>query len=99
MRAPTGEEQKRHDEQLRARIVQDDPRLGSSELERERHRLEQVWKNSRGFIGWLAEVDHKAIGRRFLVTSFIWFALGGILAALMRIQLARPENTFLGPDL
>jgi cytochrome c oxidase subunit 1 len=33
-----------------------------------------------------------------MVTSFIFFLLGGVLAALMRLQLARPENNVLGPD-
>ena len=99
MRAPTGEEKKRHDEGLRARVVEDDARLDAAVLDAERRQLEQVWRSPRGFIGWLSEVDHKAIARRFLVTAFLWFALGGMLAALMRIQLARPDNTFLGPDL
>src|SRR4051812_35785773 len=34
-----------------------------------------------------------------LITAFIFFALGGVLALLMRLQLARPENTLIGPDL
>ncbi len=33
-----------------------------------------------------------------MVTAFIFFLLGGLLALLMRIQLARPGNHFLGPD-
>src|SRR6185503_15963761 len=61
--------------------------------------LEDTWRKPGGFIGWCSEVDHKAIARRFIVTAFVWFALGGVLAGLMRIQLARPDNTFLGPDL
>ena len=36
---------------------------------------------------------------RYIVTAFVFFGLAGILALLMRIQLARPENHFLGPDL
>ena len=99
MRAPTGEEKKRHDEQLRARITEDDARLTSEAIEREREQLSRVWRDGGGLVGWLSSVDHKAIGRRFLVTSFVWFALGGVLAALMRIQLARPDHTFLNPDL
>ena len=42
---------------------------------------------------------HKDIGSRYIVTAFIFFVLAGILAMLMRIQLAFPENHFLGPDL
>jgi cytochrome c oxidase subunit I+III len=61
--------------------------------------LEQTWTDPRGFLGWLRHVDHKSIGRRYLVTAFGFFLAGGILAALMRLQLSRPDNTFIGPDL
>ena len=61
--------------------------------------LERTWASRRGLIGWLTEVDHFKLGKRFVVTAFVFFALGGIEALLMRIQLARPENDFLGPDL
>jgi cytochrome c oxidase subunit I+III len=81
------------------RLSEHDRRLEIGELERERRVLERTWANPKGFIGWLSEVDHKAIGRRNIVTAFGFFAFGGVLAALMRIQLARPENTFIGPDL
>ena len=53
----------------------------------------------RGLIGWLSAADHKTIGKRFIATAFAFFVLGGILAVLMRIQLAQPENTFVDPDL
>ncbi len=33
-----------------------------------------------GIIGWLATVDHKEIGRRYIVTALIFLALGGVLA-------------------
>jgi cytochrome c oxidase subunit 1 len=65
----------------------------------EREQLERTWQPPRGIAGFFSEVDHKAIGLRFIITALAFFALGGILAALMRIQLAVPENTFLGPDL
>src|SRR3954469_9983051 len=61
--------------------------------------LERTWSDKPGLIGWLATVDHKHIGRRFIVTSFVFFLLGGLLAATMRLQLARPENNLVGPDL
>ena len=49
-------------------------------LEDERRRLAATWAEPRGFIGWFRQVDHKSIGRRMLVTAFVWFALAGILA-------------------
>jgi cytochrome c oxidase subunit 1 len=60
--------------------------------------LGQTWKTPAGFWGALATVDHKIIGRRYIVTAFIFLALGGILAVLMRMQLAQPEGRVLGPD-
>jgi cytochrome c oxidase subunit 1 len=61
-------------------------------------RLARTWKQPGGFFGWFMNVHHTAIGIRFMVTSFIFFLLGGVLAAMMRLQLARPDNNVMGPD-
>ncbi|HEY9230772.1 MAG TPA: cbb3-type cytochrome c oxidase subunit I, partial [Blastocatellia bacterium] len=66
---------------------------------RDRKALEETWKSLPGFWGWLTTTNHKAIARRYIVTAFIFFLLGGLEAALMRLQLSQPENRFLGPDL
>src|SRR6266498_1849078 len=63
----------------------------------EEQTLHQTWSPAKG-LGWLTDTGHKEIGLRYIVTAFLFFAAGGIEAALMRIQLARPENHFLGPD-
>ncbi|WP_448031357.1 cytochrome c oxidase subunit I [Bradyrhizobium liaoningense] len=60
--------------------------------------LAETWKTPSGFWGALATVDHKIIGRRYIFTAFVFLALGGVLAALMRIQLAQPEARLLSPD-
>jgi len=60
--------------------------------------LRTTWSEGRGIYHWFTNVHHTTIGKLYFVTSFIFFLLGGILAALVRIQLARPENNFLGPD-
>ena len=39
--------------------------------------------------------DHKVIGVQYLVLSFVFFGFGGILAELIRTQLAAPNNTFV----
>jgi cytochrome c oxidase subunit I+III len=65
----------------------------------EEQSLAQAWGRPPGFIGWLSSIDHKEIGLRYLVTAFAFFAAAGILAALMRLQLARPDSTLIGPDL
>jgi cytochrome c oxidase subunit I len=60
--------------------------------------LGETWKTPRGFWGALTTVDHKIIGRRYIVTAFVFLILGGALALAMRIQLAQPEARFIGPD-
>ena len=52
----------------------------------------------RGLFSWIATVDHKRIGILYLLTTLVFFVMGGVEALLMRIQLARPNNTFLSPD-
>ncbi|WP_035841039.1 aa3-type cytochrome oxidase subunit I [Kitasatospora azatica] len=41
-------------------------------------------------LGWLTTTDHKVIGNLYLATSFGFFLFAGILALLMRAELARP---------
>ncbi|HVL06845.1 MAG TPA: cytochrome c oxidase subunit I [Acidimicrobiales bacterium] len=60
--------------------------------------LDRAWATPPGFIGWLSNVNHKAIGFRFIVTAFIFLLIGGLQAALIRTQLIGPEQGFLGPD-
>jgi cytochrome c oxidase subunit I len=50
-----------------------------------------------GLWRWVSSVDHKDIGVLYLVTSLGFFALGGLEALLIRVQLAVPRNTFLDP--
>ena len=69
-----------------------------AQMERERGELERTWEPPRGVRGWLTDTDHKAIALRYMVTAFVFFIFGGIEAALMRIQLARPDSHFLDPD-
>jgi cytochrome c oxidase subunit I+III len=63
-----------------------------------RARLEKTWANPTGLRGVLTAVDHKIIGRRYIVTGMVFFFLAGVLALLMRAQLARPESGLIGPD-
>ncbi|MET7325928.1 cbb3-type cytochrome c oxidase subunit I, partial [Streptomyces sp. NPDC005549] len=41
-------------------------------------------------IKWLTTTDHKTIGTMYLVTSFAFFVIGGVMALFMRAELARP---------
>jgi len=72
--------------------------LDARDVTREADALEHTWRDRPGLWGWLCTVDHKSIGRRYVITAFAMFLAGGIEAALMRTQLARPENAFLGAD-
>jgi len=76
----------------RKKIVRDGPKLTGAKLE---SRLELTWKRPPGILGWLATVDHKEIGRRYIVTALIFLALGGVLSLLMRLQLARPDSNLI----
>jgi cytochrome c oxidase subunit I len=64
-----------------------------------RRRLTRTWGTGHNLRGALTTVDHKIIGRRYIVTAFFFLGLGGIAAMLMRIQLAQPEAKFVSPDL
>jgi cytochrome c oxidase subunit 1/cytochrome c oxidase subunit I+III len=61
-------------------------------------RLTRLWPPPRSILAWLATVDHKKLGTRYIVTAFVFFALGGVEAAVMRAQLARPEAQLLSPE-
>ncbi|MEU7303179.1 cbb3-type cytochrome c oxidase subunit I, partial [Streptomyces sp. NPDC007206] len=41
-------------------------------------------------VRWLTTTDHKTIGTLYLVTAFAFFLIGGVMALLMRTELARP---------
>jgi cytochrome c oxidase subunit I len=42
--------------------------------------------------------DHKQIGTMYLITSFAFFMAGGVMALLMRGELAVPGTQFLSPE-
>jgi len=55
------------------------------------------WRRGR-VAGWVTTVDHKRIGLLYIVTSLVFFAAGGILALLMRAQLAQADENFITRD-
>ncbi|MGF6227561.1 cytochrome c oxidase subunit I [Inquilinus ginsengisoli] len=61
--------------------------------------LTRTWGTGRGLLARLATVDHKIVGRRYMLTAFFFLILGGLAAVVMRLQLARPEAGVVGPDL
>src|SRR5947199_10508285 len=55
-------------------------------------------RQTKRWIEWVVTTDHKKIGIMYLVTTFVFFFLGGIEALMMRLQLAEPNQTLLGGE-
>ena len=73
--------------------------IPAEELALEHLRLDKTWRDKPGIWGALSSVNHKTIGRRYIATAFAMFLMAGLLAGVMRLQLSRPENRIVGPDL
>jgi cytochrome c oxidase subunit 1 len=52
-----------------------------------------------GVKSWLFTRDHKRIALLYLVSVSVFFALGGLMAVLIRMELATPEGDFFQPDV
>ncbi len=48
---------------------------------------------------WVTTVDHKRLGILYIVYALIFLVIGGIEATIMRIQLMRPHNDFVSPQV
>lgn len=42
------------------------------------------------FVKWITSTDHKVIGYMYLITSFVYFLIGGVMALVIRAQLFEP---------
>ena len=60
--------------------------------------LSHIWDTPPGW-GRLSSVNHTILGKRFMVLALIFFTIGGLLAMLIRAQLATPNSAFIGPEL
>jgi len=70
----------------------------TADMQQSAARLEQTWRDPPGILGWFSAINHKTIAVRFMLTTMGFFLAGGVLALIMRLQLARPENHLVGPD-
>ncbi|MBE9226314.1 cytochrome c oxidase subunit I [Phormidium sp. LEGE 05292] len=52
------------------------------------------WRKYFGF-----STDHKVIGIQYLVTTFVFYLIGGALAAAVRTELATPDSDFVSREL
>jgi cytochrome c oxidase subunit I len=73
-------------------LVDDERTLSDDEL------LE-LWEDAPGVAGFFTTVDHKRIGVRYIYTAFFFFFTAGLMALVMRAQLAGPEQGIVGPQL
>jgi cytochrome c oxidase subunit I+III len=65
-----------------------------------RHRaLTRIWASEPGLKGWFTTTNHTDLGRMFMTVSAIFFIIGGLLAMLIRAQLATPHSAFVGPQI
>ena len=70
----------------------------SAELRRaQEDRLLAAWRTPTGWRYWSA-VNNTEVGVWYTAVSFAFFLFGGVLALLMRVQLARPNNDFLAAE-
>jgi cytochrome c oxidase subunit 1 len=59
------------------------------------HSVEPAQK---GWTSWVTTTDHKRIGIMYMVTTFVFFLIGGVEALMIRLQLGAPENTLVTPE-
>jgi cytochrome c oxidase subunit I len=60
------------------------------------HRAE---REATGWTSWITTTDHKRIGIMYIVTTFVFFLMGGVEALIMRLQLGSPNNTLVTPTV
>ena len=61
-------------------------------------RLRKTWASPAGWRYW-SDVNNTVVGLWYTATAFLFFLFGGVLALLIRIQLAVPENDFLSAEM
>src|SRR5213595_3001789 len=60
-------------------------------------RLDRIWSERPGILGWLTTTDHKRIGIMYFFTALAFFGAGGVEALLIRTQLFGPNGHVLSP--
>ena len=48
---------------------------------------------------WVTTVDHKRLGILYILYALLFLAFGGVEATIIRIQLIRPHNGFVSPQV
>ncbi|MFD4834081.1 cytochrome c oxidase subunit I [Streptomyces uncialis] len=55
-------------------------------------------RRGRLVVDWLTTTDHKKIGHLYLITSFVFFLIAGLMAMVMRAELARPGTQLVSNE-
>ncbi len=72
---------------------QDDPALRAAQ----ERRLREVWAPPKGlFLRW-TDTNNNQVGNWYVLTAFAFMLFAGVLALIMRTQLAVPDNDLVGP--
>ncbi len=53
----------------------------------------------KGFLHYLTTVDHKEIGKMYLISALIFFFIGGAMAWMIRLELFEPGQQLISPDV
>jgi cytochrome c oxidase subunit 1 len=54
------------------------------------HSTPAVVRRGNVVVKWITSTDHKTIGYMYLITSFVYFCVGGVMALIIRAQLFAP---------
>ncbi|MBT9369103.1 cytochrome c oxidase subunit I [Rhizobium sp. CSW-27] len=73
------------------------PLLSEEERAAQEERLREVWRTPSGWRYWTS-VNNSEIGMWYGCTAFAFMLFAGLLALLVRLQLAVPENDLLTAD-
>jgi len=62
--------------------------------------IERVRRRRTGtvIVSWLTTTDHKVIGYLYLITSFVFFLMAGIMAMIIRAELVQPGTQLVSSD-
>ncbi|OWJ80694.1 cytochrome c oxidase subunit I [Haematobacter genomosp. 1] len=71
--------------------------IPTPEAARRDRELERIWTSGHGWRR-LSAVNHSVVGMRFILTSLVFFTIGGLLAMLIRAQLATTRSPFLDAE-
>jgi cytochrome c oxidase subunit 1 len=71
-------------------LVTERPHAGA-----EPHGPHEHHEGPRGILNWMTSTDHKVIGMNYMITSLVLFFMSGIMAVVIRTQLASPHGSLL----